>query len=168
MKCKALETIDRYGMLRKGEVLLGLSGGADSMSLLHLLHGLQETYGFRLSAAHVHHGLRGAEADRDEAFVRDACAKLDVPLFVLHADVAAEAASTGEGLEACGRRIRYAYFRSIAQGEIATAHTADDNAETVILHLTRGSGLTGLCGISPVRDGVIRPLIGCTDRKSTL
>ena len=162
MKCKAIETIARYGMLRRGEVLLGVSGGADSMSLLHLLHGLQEEYGFRLSAAHVHHGLRGAEADRDEAFVRDACAKLDISLYVLHADVAREAALSGEGLEECGRRIRYDYFRSIARGEIATAHTADDNAETVLLHLTRGSGLSGLCGIAPVYDGVIRPLIGCT------
>ncbi len=162
MRCKAIETIERYEMLRQGEVLLGLSGGADSMSLLYLLHGLQKEFGFRLKAAHVHHGLRGSEADRDEAFVRAACEKLSVPLDVLHADVAAEAAASGEGLEACGRRIRYAYFRSLAQGEIATAHTADDNAETVLLHLTRGSGLSGLCGIPPVRDGVIRPLIDCT------
>ncbi len=162
MKCKVRTAAQQYGMLRRGEVLLGLSGGADSMSLLHILYDLQSEYGFCLSAAHVNHGLRGAQADRDEAFVRDACAKLGIPLHVLHADVAAQAACSGEGIEACGRRIRYAYFRSLTDGEVATAHTADDNAETVLLHLTRGSGLSGLCGIPPVRDGIIRPLIACT------
>ncbi|MBQ7540712.1 MAG: tRNA lysidine(34) synthetase TilS [Clostridia bacterium] len=162
MRCKALETIRRYGMLQSGHVLLGLSGGADSMSLLHLLCSLREEYGFTLEAAHVHHGLRGAEADRDERFVRAECAARNVPLHVLHTDIAAEASRTGESLEACGRRVRYDYFWSLAKGEIATAHTADDNAETILLHLIRGSGTDGLRGIRPVRGSLIRPLIECT------
>ena len=162
MRCKALETIRRNAMLQSGHVLAAVSGGADSVSLLHLLRSLRETFGFSLEAAHVHHGLRGEEADRDEAFVRALCRAWDVPLHVLHADVAAEAAKTGESLEACGRRVRYAYFDSLAAGEIATAHTRDDNAETMLLHLTRGSGLRGLCGIPPVRGNIIRPLLDCT------
>ena len=149
-------------MLQSGHVLAAVSGGMDSVSLLHLLVSLQCDFGYTLEAAHVHHGLRGKEADRDERFVRELCDRWNVPLHVLHADVAAEAEKTGESLEAAGRRIRYAYFASIAEGEIATAHTLDDNAETVLLHLTRGSGLRGLCGIPPVRENIIRPLIACT------
>ena len=162
MRCKALGTIRENGMLQRGHVLVGVSGGADSVSLLHLLMSLRYAFGFSLEAAHVHHGLRGEEADRDERFVRELCDRWNVPLHVLHADVAAEAAKTGEGLEECGRRVRYAYFASLAEGEIATAHTRDDNAETVLLHLMRGSGLRGLCGISPVRGNLIRPLLDCS------
>ncbi len=162
MKCKALETIRSHGMLQSGHVLAAVSGGIDSMSLLHLLVSLRQEFGYTLEAAHVHHGLRGVEADRDERFVRQTCEAWGVPLHVLHADVAAEAERTGESLEACGRRVRYAYFTSVARGEIATAHTLDDNAETVLLHLARGSGLRGLCGIPPVRGNVIRPLLACT------
>ena len=162
MRCKALETIREHGMLQSGHVLTAVSGGIDSVSLLHLLLSLQSEFGYTLEAAHVNHGLRGAEADRDEQFVRELCDRWNVPLHVLRADVAAEAEKTGESIEACGRRVRYAYFASIAEGEIATAHTLDDNAETVLLHLTRGSGLRGLCGIPPVRGNVIRPLLGCT------
>ena len=162
MRCKALATIRENGMLQSGHVLAAVSGGADSVSLLHLLVSLQDEFDFVLEAAHVHHGLRGDEADRDERFVRRLCEDWNVPLHVLHADIARQAQRMGEGLEACGRRVRYAYFASIAKGEIATAHTLDDNAETVLLHLARGSGLRGLCGIAPVRASIIRPLLGCT------
>ena len=162
MRCKALGTIHRHGMLQSGHVLVALSGGADSVSLLHVLLSLRDELGLSVEAAHVHHGLRGEEADRDERFVRELCAKWNVPLHVLHANVAAEAAETGESLEACGRRVRYAFFDLLAKGEIATAHTRDDNAETVLLHLARGSGLRGLCGIPPVRGNIVRPLLDCT------
>lgn len=162
MRCKALATVREHGMLQSGHVLAAVSGGADSVSLLHLLLSLRDEFGFTLEAAHVHHGLRGEEADRDERFVRELCEKWNVPLHVLRADVAAEAARTGESLEACGRRVRYGFFDSVAKGEIATAHTRDDNAETVLLHLARGSGVRGLCGIPPVRGNVIRPLLDCT------
>lgn len=162
MRCKVLQTIRDNGMLQTGHVLAAVSGGADSVSLLHLLCALRGEFGFSLEAAHVHHGLRGEEADRDERFVRTLCERWNVPLHVKHADVAAEAARTGESLEACGRRVRYQVFAALAKGEIATAHTLDDNAETVLLHLARGSGLRGLCGIPPVRGNIIRPLLGCT------
>ena len=162
MRCEVLRTAQRFGMLQSGSVLLALSGGADSMSLLHVLLSLREELGFTLEAAHVNHSLRGAESDEDEAFVRKMCAQWNVPLHVLHADVKSEAAKSGEGLEACGRRIRYAFFDTLPCGEIATAHTADDNAETVLLHLVRGSGLAGLCGIAPRRGKLVRPLLYCS------
>lgn len=146
-------------------IVVAVSGGADSMTLLHALVALREEMRLSLVAAHVHHGLRGKQADADETFVHAQCEALCVPLAVLHADVAKEA-RRGEGIEAAGRRIRYDYFRRLAQEYaypfIATAHTADDNLETVLLHLTRGSSLHGLCGIPPI-DGIrIRPLLSCT------
>ncbi|HIW75005.1 MAG TPA: tRNA lysidine(34) synthetase TilS, partial [Firmicutes bacterium] len=177
---KALAVIRREGLLSGGEtVLTALSGGADSMALLHLLLALREPLGLAgVEAAHVHHGLRGEEADRDERFVREACRRLGVPLSVLHADVRAAAAEEGRGLEETGRRVRYAYFARLAQERnavVATAHTLSDSVETVLLHLARGCGLRGLCGIPARRllsaedcDGagegvrVIRPLTGCT------
>ena len=152
-------------------VLVALSGGADSMALLHALLSLRETLGLRLIAAtHVNHGLRGEEALRDEQFVREQCRSLGTPLTVLHADVAAEAAARGEGLEAAGRRIRYAYFEREAErlgAVVATAHTLNDSVETVLLHLARGCGLGGLRGIPasatlPGGARAVRPLIGCT------
>ena len=152
-------------MLQKGHVLAAVSGGADSVSMLHILYRLRTEYNFMLEAAHINHGLRGAESDADEQFVRGICMAMNVPLHVLRADVAKQAAETGEGIEACARRVRYAYLQSLAQGEIATAHTETDNSETVLLHLTRGSGLRGLCGIPPVRGNIIRPLIDCTRRE---
>lgn len=144
-------------------VLAAVSGGADSVAMLHLLLTLKEELGIAaVSAAHVNHGLRGAEADRDEAFVRQLCDKWQVPLFVHHADVGALAAERHRGIEETGREVRYAFFDRIPDiDRIATAHTATDNAETVLLHLTRGSGLTGLCGIAPKRGRLVRPLLSC-------
>lgn len=146
-------------------VLIGLSGGADSMSLLHCLHNWPKA-GLEICAVHVHHGLRGAEADRDEAFVREQCAQLGVPLYVEHADVAAEAQANGETVEQAGRRVRYAVFEKQADvwqaDYIATAHTADDQTETVLLHLLRGSGVDGLAGIPAKRGRLVRPLLCCT------
>lgn len=164
MKSKALETIQRCHLLMPGTaVIAAVSGGADSMALLFFLHEIQAEYRLKLSAAHINHGLRGAEADRDEALVRATCARLGVPFFVLHADVAGEAKRSGEGIEACGRRIRYAYLESLDdQALIATAHTLDDQLETFLMHFARGAGLHGLCGILARRGRIIRPLIDCT------
>lgn len=164
MKCKALETIQRHQLLTPGAaVIAAVSGGADSMALLYLLDELRAELSLRLSAAHINHGLRGAEADRDESLVREACARLGVPLHVLHADVAREAKRTGEGIEACGRRVRYAYLESLDEtARIATAHTLDDQLETFLMHFARGSGLRGLCGIPAERGRIVRPLIDCT------
>lgn len=163
MSLKAPETIRRYGMLSGVRaVVAGVSGGADSMTLLHLLCSIRHEFGLKIYAAHVNHGLRGAQADRDEQFVRDACRGLNTELFTLRADVRAEAKKTGESEEEAGRRVRYAFFAKLCEehGAVAaTAHTLSDCIETMLFNITRGTGLRGLCGIPPTRDGVIRPLI---------
>lgn len=152
------QTIASYEMLRPGEpVLVALSGGADSVALLHALRAL----GYPIRAFHLNHCLRGAESDRDEAFCRALCTHLGVALTVERVDVAAAAREQGRGVEETARRIRYARLQDAAQGvKIATAHTADDNLETVLFHLARGTGPKGLAGIPPVRGQVIRPLLG--------
>lgn len=164
---KMIALVCRERMLEDGgRVLLALSGGADSMALLHAMLRLAPERRWQVAAAHVHHGLRGAEADRDEAFVRRWCGERGIPLFVRHADVAAEAAAAGEGLEEAGRRIRYAFLEEVRRREgfdrIATAHTASDNVETLLLHLARGCGPSGLCGIRPMLGNCIRPLLDCS------
>lgn len=147
-------------------VLVALSGGADSVALLHLLISLKEELSLQISAAHFHHGIRGEEADRDQRFVRALCAQWDVPLFCERADVPAAAALRGESLELCGRNLRYEFLEKTAHelggATVATAHHQDDQVETVLWNLTRGSGLAGLGGIPVKRDGVIRPLLCCS------
>ncbi len=165
MRSAVLETLRTYGMLRQGDcVTVGFSGGADSVCLLHILCALQTELSVTLQAVHVHHGIRGAAADSDEQFCRTCCARLQIPITVVHADVPNICRQTHESTEECGRRLRYEAFGRTAgdRGKIATAHTADDNAETVLLNLTRGTGLRGLCGIPPVRGNIIRPLISVT------
>ncbi len=135
---------DRHGMLPLGEtVLCAVSGGADSVCLLHVLSKLGRD--LRLVCAHYNHRLRGLESDRDEAFVRDLCGELDILLTVGGGDVAAFARDTGMGTEEAARTLRYAFLEQeadrIGAGRIATAHTADDNAETLLLNLARGTGL---------------------------
>ena len=146
-------------------VLLGLSGGADSMALLHILHHWPRG-GLRVVAVHVHHGIRGDEADRDEAFVRRECAALGVPLPVVHRDVPSIAEEAHLGLEEAGRQVRYQVFADLVQelgaNYIATAHTASDQAETVLLHMLRGCGTAGLCGIPVRRNTIVRPLLSCS------
>ena len=159
---KVEQTLSRYEMLpERGRIVLGLSGGADSMTLADYFAS-REDLRRRLLCAHVNHGIRGEEADRDEAFVLTWCRAHNVPCEVLHADVPGEAARTGESEEACGRRLRYAFFERLAAWEgdrIAVAHNADDQTETILLHLTRGAGLNGLSGMAPVRGKIIRPLL---------
>lgn len=156
------ETIKNYGMIPPGSsVTVALSGGADSMALLHVLLMLKDELGIRsIEAAHLNHMIRGEEADRDESFVREACVRLGVRLHVRREDVPAAAAQTGESTEECGRRLRYELFAQCG-GITATAHNANDNAETLIINLLRGTGLRGLCGIPPVRGSIVRPLIAC-------
>ena len=183
MAVKAVLAMDR-GLLRAGErVCVAVSGGADSVALLLGLveanaasaqggrskSNNSEPLGMVLSAAHVHHGLRGAEADGDEAFVRELCERLGVPLKVFRVDTAARQAAEGEGLEEAARGLRYEALRGLmASGVVdvvATAHTLDDQAETVVMKMLRGAWTEGLGGISPELQGlgvgrVVRPLLG--------
>ena len=160
MAVKATLAMDR-GLLRAGErVCVAVSGGADSVALLlGLVEANTESaqnkvaLGVVLSAAHVHHGLRGAEADGDEAFVRELCERLGVPLTVFRVDTAARQAAEGEGVEEAARELRYEALRGLmASGVVdvvATAHTLDDQAETVVMKMLRGAWTEGLGGISP-------------------
>ncbi len=144
-------------------VLCAVSGGLDSMCLLHFMNTWGRMRGFRAAAAHFNHRLRGEAADRDEAFVRDWCAQAGVPFFAGSGDVRALAAREGASIEEAARTLRYAFLKETAAREgcavILTAHHADDNAETMLLNLARGTGLRGLCGIPPERDGVLRPFL---------
>ena len=163
MEQKVLSAIQHHSMISgEKEVTVALSGGADSMALLCVLLALREQLGITVSAAHLHHGIRGEEADRDEAFVRAQCAMRQVPLTVERIHVPAIAKERRLGLEAAAREVRYAFLERVSPGLIATAHTASDHLETVLLHLARGAGLTGLGGIAPKRGRLIRPLITCT------
>ena len=163
MKAEVARFCREEGLFSAGDrVVCALSGGADSMAMLWCLHSLQAELGITVSAAHFNHRLRGAEADRDEAFVRAFCAGHGIALTVGSADVAQYAKDHGQSLEEAARECRYAFLLSLPCDKLATAHTADDNAETVLLHLLRGSGLRGLCGIPPRRGSIVRPLLSVT------
>ena len=160
MNDKAMQTIAHWHMLTRGdEVLVGVSGGADSVTLLHFLCRLRQDWGIRVRAAHINHNLRGAESLRDENFVRDLCGQWGVELSVC----SLSPPIPGSSAEEWARTERYRFFAQTAHpGEkIATAHTLDDSAETQLLSLLRGTGLRGLGGIPPVRGSIIRPLIDC-------
>lgn len=161
---KVKSIIEKYAMLSEGAtVVAAVSGGSDSMALLHILNSLKNEYKFALCAAHVNHCLRGNDADSDESFVREKCKELGVDLYVKKADIAGMAAEQGMGLEECGRKVRYEFFNSLGDGVIiATAHNLSDRAETFLFNFARGSALRGLCSIPPVRENIIRPLIDCT------
>lgn len=140
-------------------VIAAVSGGADSMAMLWCLHALREELGISVCAAHFNHGIRGAEADEDEAFVRSFCEARQIDFCAGRADVSAFAKEAGMTLEEAAREKRYEFLLSLPADKIATAHNADDNAETVLLHLLRGSGLRGLCGIPPKRGKIVRPML---------
>lgn len=149
-----------------GCVLCAVSGGLDSMCLLHLLMKNAEGRSVRVVAAHFHHGLRGEAADRDEAFVRERCAQWGLPFVSGRGDVRGLAKREGLSVEEAGRRLRYEFLRQEKRrsgaSQIYTAHHADDNAETILLNLVRGTGLRGLTGISREREDLRRPLLGTT------
>ena len=161
--------VEAYHMLGKEDrVIAGISGGADSICLLFVLLELKKELGFDLVAVHVHHGLRGASADRDEAYVRQVCKEQKVPLEVFRRDVRAYAKERGLTEEEAGREVRREAFLECAARRgatrIALAHHRNDNAETVLFHLCRGSSLEGLSGIPPVSGCWIHPLL-CVDRR---
>ena len=164
---KILETIRKYDMIRPGEkVLVGFSGGADSVCLLDSLKALSGALSCSIYALHVHHMLRGENADRDAAFAENFCRERGIPFSCVRADVRKRAGLSGESLEEAARAVRYEALRENAKalgcGKIALAHHRNDQAETVLFHMIRGSGIRGLSGIRPVRDEIIRPLYGLT------
>ena len=158
MLSKLRAFVKQQNLISPGDqIVCAVSGGADSMALLFAMYLLKEEWNLQLSAVHFNHHLRATESDEDERFVRDFCEGYGIPLYVGSAQV-----KTGEkGLEAAARDARYAYFATLP-GKIATAHTADDNAETMLMHLLRGTGLKGLGGIAPKRNNLIRPLLSVT------
>lgn len=159
--------IDPLGLIPAGSaVLCAVSGGADSVYLLCRVLELAGERGLTVRAAHYNHRLRADESDRDERFVRDLCFRLGVSLTVGAGDVAAYAAENGLGTEEAARKLRYAFLEKTADAVgaqlILTAHTADDNAETMLMNLARGAGLAGLCGIPPKRGRIARPMLETT------
>lgn len=150
-------------MINPGDtVVVGLSGGADSVALVSVLYSLSRKLDIDIIPAHVNHNLRGEESVRDEMSVRNFCKNLNLDLQILSLDVAKCAQGKKIGIEECARYIRYDFFKSLCKDDtykIATAHTLSDNAETVLLNLTRGAGLNGLCGIPAKFENIIRPLI---------
>jgi len=160
-----LNDFRNQGFLRAGErVGVAVSGGADSVALLRLLLELREELGIVLSVVHFNHKLRGKASDKDEAFVTALAEKSGLSMHVGHANVAKKAKQEKTNLEDAARRARYTFFKKLTEGGmvdvVATAHTADDQAETVLAHILRGTGLAGLAGIHPVtNDGIVRPLL---------
>lgn len=164
---KVRRTLLSYGMLDGvSRVVAAVSGGADSVAMLLCLKELQEEFGFSLCCAHFNHRLRGAESDADEAFVKELCARLGVEFRAGGGEIS----PAGRGLEDAARQARYGFLHSVAGKDphtrIATAHTQNDNAETVLFHLARGTGLRGAGGIAPVCGRVIRPMIDLTRRET--
>jgi tRNA(Ile)-lysidine synthase len=158
-------TIEKYNMLQGGElVVVALSGGPDSVALVHALDSLKPTYHLSLHAAHLEHGLRGEESLEDMKFVESMCRGLGIPITTRRVDVAARAAASSLSLEAVARQVRYAFLSEVLEEtratKIATGHNANDQAETLLLNLLRGTGIEGLCGIRPAIEGtIIRPLV---------
>lgn len=145
------------------EIVVGLSGGADSVCLFLILCELRKRYGYRLLAVHVHHGIRGEEADRDMLFCGKLCDEYGVPYKIVKYNVLSYAKENGLSAEEAGRVLRYKTFEEYCgpNARIAVAHHMNDRAETVLFNICRGTGIKGLCGIKPVRDKIIRPLLCC-------
>ena len=164
---KVIDFADEYGMFEKcGHVITGLSGGADSVCLFDILFRISKKYGFSMEAVHVHHGIRGKEADADMNFCRQLCQKYGVSYFEKMYDVPQISKENKEGEEETGRRLRYELFNERAaehgNARIAVAHHKNDRAETILFNIVRGTGIKGLHGILPVRDRIVRPLLCLT------
>ncbi len=164
MICKVIDTVEKYRLLEGVKsVAVAVSGGADSMCLLHILSSLKDKYGIILKAVHINHNLRGEEALRDENLVRNYCKANGIDLTVHSVDVAALSEKLGLGTEECGRNVRYECFEKANCDAVAVAHSLSDSIETTVYNLLRGTGTKGLCGIPAKREpNIIRPLISCT------
>ncbi len=160
---KIYSAIEEFKMLQgTKKILVGVSGGADSICLLHFLNSAAKIYDVQVFAVHINHSIRGDEAKRDQIFVRSFCKEIGVPFYLEKVDIPKMSLEMKIGMEECGRNIRYKIFNSIAEkidAKIATAHTLSDSIETVFLNMTRGCSINGICGIPAVRGKIIRPLI---------
>lgn len=164
---KIKNTIEKYGLIEKGDrVLIGLSGGADSVCLTHTLYLLQDKLGIKIYTAHMNHCIRGDAADSDEHFAAEFSKSLGIDCISEKQDVRGYAETKGISEETAGRELRYAFFERVMKelglNKIATAHNKNDNAETILMHFMRGSGITGLCGIPFKRGNIVRPMLEIT------
>jgi len=167
---KFKNTVKEYDLLASGDrVLIAVSGGVDSTALLHLLAALKDEYKLALHVAHLNHMIRKGDADLDVRYVQEISGRMGIPVTVESCDVQALASEMKMGLEVTARQVRYDFFERTAEKvgatRIAVGHTADDNVETFLMRMLRGAGLKGLCGITPKRGKIIRPMIKCWRRE---
>ena len=166
LEAKVIQTINKYNMIKDGDkVVIGVSGGPDSITLLNILNNLKEKLNIKIYVVHINHMIR-KEANEETEYVREFCNKLGIDFFIKKIKVEEEAKKLKIGTEEAGRNIRYAFFEEVANmvgaNKIATAHNSNDNAETVLMNIIRGTSVSGLKGIEKVRDGkFIRPIIEC-------
>ena len=165
MKDKVIETIKKYELIQaKDKIVLGVSGGPDSITMLDILRQIREEFDFEIVVAHINHMIR-KEAIQDEEYVKKYCEKNNIKCFVKRIDVIDIANNKKIGTEEAGRLVRYEFFDEVLKqtgsNKIAIAHNKNDKVETIIMHVLRGSGLSGIKGIEPIRGNIIRPLIEC-------
>ena len=166
LKEKVLETIKKYNLITSGDkIVLGVSGGPDSISMLNILNEIKNELDFEIVVAHINHGIR-ENAKIDEEFVKKFCNKKGIKIYILNTNIEEISKKEKRGIEETGRKVRYEFFNEILEktnsNKIAIAHNQNDNVETVIMNMIRGSGLSGLKGIEAQNGRYIRPLIECT------
>ena len=165
MKEKVIDTIKKYKLIEKGDkIVLGVSGGPDSIAMLDILKDLRNKFEFEIYVCHLNHMIRGQDAINDQKYVEQYCNKNQIEFFTKNVNIIEISNNQKIGTEECGRNARYNFFEEILEktksNKIATAHNKNDNAETVLMHLLRGSGISGLKGIKPIRNNkFIKPLI---------
>ena len=167
---KIKHTIKKHNMISSGDsIVVGFSGGPDSLCLLHILLQLKDEYNLSICAAHINHLIRGEEAKRDEDFARKFCETNNIKFFLKREDVNSLAKKMKMSSEEAGRKVRYEFFNEVSSkvlgNKIALAHNLNDNGETIIMRILRGTSLSGLSGITPKRDNIIRPLIDCSRKE---
>ncbi|WP_250277799.1 tRNA lysidine(34) synthetase TilS [[Clostridium] colinum] len=162
----ALNTIYTHNLICNNDhIIVGVSGGADSICMLHFLYSIKEKFNLKITAVHINHCMRGEESDQDNKFVVDFCNNLNIPIKVFHFDIYAKSKEENLSIEEAGRKYRYYAFNKVLEDEnatkIAIAHNKDDNAETMLMRFFRGTGTKGLSGIAYKRDNIIRPILDC-------
>jgi tRNA(Ile)-lysidine synthase len=167
---KVLRFIKENELLLSGEkILIALSGGPDSVFLLHFLNKFKNKFKIEIAAVHINHRLRGQDSERDEQFCEAICKELAIPFYLMHTNVNSYAKKNKMSIELAGRKIRYKIFEKICKknkyDKIATAHNADDNVETVLLNLIKGAGIKGIAGIPIKRQNIVRPILSLTKKE---